>query len=105
MGAINAAIGFDREILRKLAQSKGGPSRCVVTPGTVAGVQIGLFNDAFPSPMRGAQFGLINDATNIKGAQIGLVNSADVMEGVQIGLINIIMESPFPFLPIINTHF
>ena len=89
MGAINTAIGFDEEIIRKLALSRGALS--VVTPGTFAGVQIGLFNDAFPSPMRGVQLGLINNATNMKG--------------VQIGLINIIMESPVPFSLIINAHF
>lgn len=105
MGIINTAIGFDKEIMRKIALSRGGSSRCSVTPGTSAGVQIGLFNDASPSPMQGVQLGLINNAANIKGVQIGLVNSADVMKGVQIGLINIVMESPVPFLPIINTHF
>ncbi len=105
MGAINTAIGFDREIMRKLALSRGALSSRVVMPGTFAGVQIGLFNDASPSPMRGVQLSLINNATNMKGVQIGLVNSADIMKGVQIGLINIIMESPVPFLPIINTKF
>src|ERR1035437_953468 len=105
MGAINTAIGFDEEIMRKLALSSGALYSRVVTPGTFVGVQVGLFNDAFPSPMRGVQLGLINNATNMKGLQIGLANSADFMKGVQIGLINIIMESPVPFLPIINTHF
>ena len=54
----------------------------------------------------GVQVALVNwSKTRTCGVQIGVVNFSRAMSGVQIGLVNVILESPVPFMPVVNAHF
>ena len=48
---------------------------------------------------------LYNQADAMEGLQVGLVNVCKRMYGVQIGLVNVILESSWPFFPIVNASF
>jgi hypothetical protein len=73
------------------------------SPAKLTGAQVGTWN--FASAADGLQLGAVNVGLRVRGVQVGAVNFARHLEGIQLGAINIALNSPVPFMPVVNLAF
>jgi hypothetical protein len=72
---------------------------------TLAGLEVGLYNNSPHAKVIGLQAGVFNKANEVYGFQIGLINMTDSLHGLQIGLVNFNTKGIFAVAPILNFGF